>query len=142
MKPKHNTGNNTNNPRTFCRHGDNAESGKFAFVLVFNDPAYLSHCYDGEDTIRCSLLADRPFNVNYAGLLHGICLDGCKNLPYRNPYVWQENILERDVEMAAIQWIKVWSSKFGVPSNKNRFFLSGETSLFRRRVRGGVLFIT
>ena len=31
-----------------------------------------------------------------------ICMDGCKSLQDRYPYVWKENILERDVEMAEI----------------------------------------
>ncbi len=31
-----------------------------------------------------------------------ICLDGSQGLQNRNPYVWEKNILERDVEMAEI----------------------------------------
>jgi ABC-type Na+ efflux pump permease subunit len=50
--------------------------------------------------IPCSILANRHLNASYGGYFSGICLDGCKSIPHRYPYVWQENILEGNVEVA------------------------------------------
>jgi hypothetical protein len=75
--------------------------------LVLFDPANLSHCNDGTYSLWSSLLADSCFNGSDAGYIYGICLDGCKGLPHRYPYVWKENLMERDVEMAQVQRLKV-----------------------------------
>jgi cytochrome c oxidase assembly factor CtaG len=53
-----------------------------------------------------SILADSCFNGNNADNFLGICMDGSKSLPDRYPHVWKENLMERNVEMAEIQWLR------------------------------------
>ena len=58
------------------------------------------------------MMARIPFGVPYWQIgvsmvimvitFHGICMDGCKDIPDRYSDVWEENIMERDVEMAEI----------------------------------------
>ncbi len=51
---------------------------------------------------RSPLLAACRFNGSDGNNISCICLDGSKGLPDRNSYVREENIMERDVEMAEV----------------------------------------
>ncbi len=68
--------------------------------LVLDDPAYFTNSNDGPDTFWRSILANSNINDNNAWHFRCICLDGGKSLQDRHTYVWKENFLERDVEVA------------------------------------------
>jgi hypothetical protein len=66
-------------------------------------------------------------------------VDGCKGLPHRHPYVWKENLLERDVEVAEIQRIKDKRQKYKEKSKKIKVFLCPRSLLLMMKGRSGTL---
>ena len=70
--------------------------------MVVDDTVHISRSNDAEDTIRRAILADYPINIHALRYIHHRHMVCSKDLQDRNTYVWQESIVERDIQMDKI----------------------------------------